>query len=206
MRFLNLIGPYLAAWGDWTYLVIFAMALLESTAFLGLLVPGTTFAIFIGFLASQGLLDLGDVLIVASLGGVTGDTISYFWGKSGKNWFSPDSKIFKEEYLRYGQTFFKNHGDTSIFWGRFVGPLRPVVPFVAGLSGLRLGTFFIFDVMGGIASAFVYTLLGFYFGEAWGRAVHILGRVGLGALILILGVILVGYIFNKLVLRKDKII
>ena len=51
--------------GQWGYLVIFLGAMLESAAFLGLVIPGESLVLLAGFLAAQGLLDL-DVLMGVS--------------------------------------------------------------------------------------------------------------------------------------------
>ena len=46
--------------GHWGYLIIFLAAFLESSAFMGLLVPGESVVVLSGFLASQGYLELGE--------------------------------------------------------------------------------------------------------------------------------------------------
>src|SRR5436305_11941619 len=73
--------------GQWGYLVIFLGAVLESAAFLGLVFPGESLVIVAGFLAAQGLLDIGDLIVVAAIGAIIGDARGYEmarrWGRSG---------------------------------------------------------------------------------------------------------------------------
>ena len=67
--------------GHWGYLVIFLGAMLESAAFLGLLVPGERLVLAAGFIAAQRLLALDVVIFVAAIGAVVGDSIGYEIGR-----------------------------------------------------------------------------------------------------------------------------
>jgi membrane-associated protein len=74
---LNIILPHLNHWG---YYGLFLMTFLETSAFLGFLVPGESMVVIAGLLASRGVLGLGDVIWVASAGAIMGDTVGYFIG------------------------------------------------------------------------------------------------------------------------------
>jgi membrane protein DedA with SNARE-associated domain len=54
--------------------------------------------------------------------------------------------------LTRGYAFFGRHGGKSVFIGRFFGPLRAVIPLVAGISKMRPMRFWIANV----SSAFVW--------------------------------------------------
>ncbi len=202
MRFINFFAPHIAALGPWVYAVIGLVALGESTAFLGLLIPGTTFTVFTGFLASQKLINVGDVIWIVSLGGIVGDWISYEWGRHGRSWFAIENKIFKLSHLERGQQFFAKYGNKSVILARFVGPLRPIVPFVAGMGRMPRSAFFFWNIVSGVLAAAAYTALGFFFGAAWGGVADAIGRIGAGAIILILAVLILGYIFDLTLLKK----
>lgn len=190
--------------GQWSYVLIFLVALLESTAFVGLLVPGTTFAIFTGFLASQKIIDVGDVIWIMTLGGVAGDALSYYFGTRGKAWFNKTNRFFKQSYLDRGKIFFERHGEKSVMLARFIGPFRPVVPFIAGAVRMPKLKFFGYNIIGGLLAAMFYTLTGYFFGEAWKSVANILGRFGVGAVVLVLGILIFGYIFDTYILKKTK--
>ncbi len=76
-RIMDFLLPHLNHWG---YYVLFLMTFLETSAFLGFLVPGESMVVIAGLLASRGVLELGDVIWVASLGAIMGDTVGYFTG------------------------------------------------------------------------------------------------------------------------------
>ncbi len=169
--------PRLEHLGLWTYWIVFLAALIEATAFVGLFFPGTTFVVFVGYLSSRHIIDVGDAMWFVALGGIIGDSISYYLGRKGKNYFKSGSRFFKPELLDKGKKFFERHGAVGVFFARFVGPLRPVVPFVAGLSHMDSKRFFLFNILGGIAAAVVYILIGYYFGYAWHTYRHALRHV-----------------------------
>lgn len=166
--------PRLEHMGLWTYWIVFLAALIEATAFVGLFFPGTTLVIFVGYLASRHVLDVGDAIWFVAAGGIVGDAISYYFGLRGKNYFKAGSRFFKPEFLDKGKAFFVRHGAKSVFFARFIGPLRPIVPFVAGLSHMNTKRFFLFNVIGGVASAAVYIIIGYYFGFAWHNYRHVI--------------------------------
>ena len=51
------------------------MTFLETSAFLGFLVPGESMVVISGLLASRGVLELGNVIWVASPGAIMGDLV-----------------------------------------------------------------------------------------------------------------------------------
>ena len=132
-RVLNMIGLL----GHWGYLIIFVAAFLESSAFMGLLMPGESVVVLSGFLASQGYLEIGDVLWVISLGAVLGDSVGYSLGKAiGRGYFKRHKRLLflKEKHFQRADTYFQQHGGKTILFGRFVGFLRAMAPFAAGMS------------------------------------------------------------------------
>jgi membrane protein DedA with SNARE-associated domain len=150
--------------GSIAYVIAFGISFVESIAFIGLVIPSTGILIALGFLVSWGELNVLTVLIAVALGGFLGDLISFHLGKHGLQWFKPDNKIFKLEYLKKGQVFFARHGSKSIFFARFISPLRPVVPFVAGLFGMAKSQFTMYAVLGSIFSGATYLGIGYGIG------------------------------------------
>ena len=117
----------------WGYLVIFLVSLLESLAFVGIFIPGTVVIVFAGFAAAQGYLQVAAVLWFAAIGAIVGDALSFSLGKRGTRLFRNEHKILRAAHLERGEKFLKQHGSKSVFLGRFIGPIRPIIPFVAGM-------------------------------------------------------------------------
>lgn len=148
-------------WGYWFILLV---SLVEALVIVGSFIPGALFVVFAGVLVSKGVYDLGDMIIFASVGAILGDIVSYYLGTKGIHLFKNENRFLKEDHLASGKQFFKKHGDKSILLGRFLGPLRSIVPFVAGLTGMNKKTFLIWNVIGGIAWAVSHILIGYFFG------------------------------------------
>ncbi|MFQ5688613.1 MAG: DedA family protein, partial [Candidatus Scalindua sp.] len=185
------------------YLVVLLVAFFESIAFIGIAIPGSTFVIFIGFISSGGFLDLGDVVWFAAIGAIIGDTLSYYLGSNVDRFFKKDNKIFKSKYLEKGKTFFGKYGGRSIFLGRFIGPIRPIIPFVAGMFKMKIRNFFLWDIFSSFAWATAFLLIGFFFGQAWETIVLWSERSSL----LIAGLvffIVVFYILDRFVIKRGK--
>jgi membrane protein DedA with SNARE-associated domain len=121
----------------WAMFVIGLTAFGESFVFLSLLFPGTTILIAAGALISAGILDPISSVIAGIVGAVLGDSVSFWFGQK----FGPLlPKIWPfrghPERLTHGISFFKRYGGSSIFIGRFFGPLRAVVPLAAGMMNM----------------------------------------------------------------------
>jgi membrane protein DedA with SNARE-associated domain/membrane-associated phospholipid phosphatase len=202
-RLLNTISIL----GHWGYLIIFIVAFLESSAFMGLLVPGESVVVLSGFLASQGYLEIGDLLWVVCLGAVLGDSVGYSFGKAiDKGYFERHKRLLflKEKHLHKMDAYFQQHGGKTIFFGRFIGFLRAMAPFVAGMSRMPYGRFFVYNAAGGILWSISFTLLGYFFGQSWQLIEKWSGRTGLFAVFMLLVVVFLGYLYRTLAKRQAE--
>jgi undecaprenyl-diphosphatase len=203
MDFLNFLLPTIEHFSMLGYWLVFLLAFAESLAFIGLFVPGSVAVIFAGFLAAQGVLDIGDLFWFAAVGAILGDGLSYYLGRRGAISFRPENRIFKPELLEKGENFFKKHGAASVCWGRFVGWVRPVIPFVAGLFKLNRKTFFFYNILSGILWAAVHISVGYFFGQTW--QVIMVWSSRLGVLVAaILGFFIVFYGLKWLIVKKGR--
>jgi membrane protein DedA with SNARE-associated domain/membrane-associated phospholipid phosphatase len=165
--------------GQWAYLVIFLGAMLESAAFLGLVIPGESLVLLAGFLAAQGFLDLDVLIAVVAVGAVLGDSIGYEMGR----WMGRPALLhygsrfgLSEERVARADAFFARHGSKAVFLGRFVGFARALVPFLAGTSRMAYRSFLPYNVLGAVLWAPAVTLLGYFLGASWQTAGRWLGR------------------------------
>src|SRR5690348_697671 len=114
--------------------IMFAVSFAESLAFLSLLVPGWGIMVAAGALAGSGVLDPWPVVIGAIIGAIFGDSVSYgigrYLGHSVANYW-PFTR--HPDLLVKGHRFFERWGGLSIALGRFFGPVRAVIPLIAGI-------------------------------------------------------------------------
>ncbi|HZR46298.1 MAG TPA: DedA family protein [Candidatus Manganitrophaceae bacterium] len=167
--------------GHWGYLIVFLGATLEASAFLGIVVPGESLVLIGGFLANQGVLDLGDLIVLVALGAVLGDSIGYELGRYlGRSWLLRYGRWagLRPEHLDRVDQVFERHGGKSVFFGRFIGFLRALVPFIAGASRMRYRQFLFYNALGGILWSITFVLLGYFLGASWQVAEKWVGRAG----------------------------
>jgi len=203
MHFIDFIIPVVEHYALAGYFVIFLVFILESLAFVGLVVPGAALLLFVGFLSVKGVLDIIYLFAIASLGSFVGDYISFRLGRRGKNFFRHENRFFKLAYLKKGEAFFHRHGNKSIFLARFIGPIRPVSSFIAGLAKMKSNRFYPINTLSIIVWVAAYLAIGYFFGQAW-RAVEIWSsRVGLFLFIIAFFVGL-AYVLEKFIERRGR--
>ncbi len=155
------LHPHLAG------MATFLIALGESLAVIGLLIPGSVLMTAIGTLMGAGILPIPSILIWAILGSIAGDSASYWIGRHFKDHVRDIWPFRKYPYLmEKGEAFFKKHGGKSVFLGRFVGPVRPIVPMIAGMMAMRARKFIPANVISALLWAPFYMLPGMLIGAA----------------------------------------
>ncbi|MBB3229497.1 VTT domain-containing protein [Halomonas stenophila] len=150
--------------------LIAAIALIESLALVGLLVPGVVLITAAASMAGHQEVAVGTVLAAAFLGAVVGDGLSFWIGYTQRERVTtlwPLSRY--PEWLAQGARFFQRHGPLSVLLGRFVGPVRPVVPLIAGMMHMPPRTFTWANLGSALLWAPAYVLPGYLLGRAWQR-------------------------------------
>jgi undecaprenyl-diphosphatase len=157
---------------------VFFIALMESLVLLGLLIPGAALLFGAGALIATGALPLYPILIWTILGAAVGDIISFLLGSH----YHQRLRViwpFKRYPLlvNRGVDFFVRNGGKSIFMARFFGPLRPIVPAIAGMMSMSTSRFLVIDGIACVLWAPVYILPGMVFGASLGLAAEVAGRL-----------------------------
>ncbi len=186
--------------GHWGYLVIFLGATLESAAFLGFFIPGETLVVVAGALAALGILDLSDLIALVAVGAILGDNISYQLGRRlGHPWLVHYGGRVGLDHARLERVdaFYQRHGGAAVVFGRFIGFLRALVPFVAGAAGMSYPRFLCFNAVAGMAWAAAIVLLGYFLGGSWRIVQTWLGQTGLVAVGVVTAAALVIWLYRR---------
>lgn len=190
---LDGLTTWLAGHPQWLGLAIFLIACTECLAIAGILVPGTLLLFAVAVLAGSGALGLGATLALAYLGGLLGDALSYAIGR----YFHQDIRRLPglrhhPQWLAGAEGYFQRYGIASLLVGRFIGPLRPMLPMVAGMLNMPAGRFTAVSLVAAAGWALVYLLPGWATGAAlrlplpagfWGQVALVVG--GLTLLVLV---------------------
>jgi len=145
------VVDFIASSQGWAGPLIALLAFAESMAVVGLIVPFTAMIVASGALLASGVLDPWVVLPWGIGGAVLGDAVSYWIGRYLGHrvhhmWpFKNDP-----EMLAQGHRFFVRWGVLSVCLGRFFGPLRAVVPLVAGVMEMPQARFQVANVVSAI--------------------------------------------------------
>lgn len=161
---------------------MFFIALTESLAAVGLLVPGAVLMVSFGALIGMGIVGFWPVLFAAFTGAIVGDGLSFWLGHH----YSDRLRTFwpfrnHPQWLNLGERYFYRHGGKSILFGRFVGPVRPFIPVVAGMLGMQPRAFYIANILSALVWAPAYLVPGMAFGASLALA----GEVALRLVVLL---------------------
>ncbi len=206
-NFTNYIISLVSIFKDhqWSlYLSVFLAALIESLPIIGAFIPGTLILLLFGVFAANGFGSLGVIILLSAIGAIIGDTTGYLFGKYGRKFFKEHNRLLKLSHIHSGEVFFAKHGGKSVLFGRFVGPIRPIISLVAGATHTPFGRFFIFNVLGALIWVGVYIILGFIFANNISLIDRIISEISTVALILIvLGSGIYFYFKKRAVIIKD---
>jgi len=170
----------------WALAGVFLVASGESLAVVGLIVPGAAVMVAAGALVALGALEFWPTLLAAVAGAIAGDGISYWLGHHYRDRLRSVWPFRSHpDWLSRGETFFRRHGAKSILFGRFVGPVRPIIPVVAGMLGMLPAVFYAVNVLSALAWAPAYLLPGMAFGASLALAGAVAARLAVLLVLLV---------------------
>ena len=157
---------------DLGYPGLFLLVVLEST-----LVPVPSLLVFpfAGFLAHQGVFSLPVILVLNTVGALTGSALSYWVGvKGGKPFLLRYGKYFFVNAADIEKThrFFETYGARAILIGRFVPVVRHVQSIPAGIARMSFRTFLIQTGIGATVWGGGLMVVGYVLGSKWETIEH----------------------------------
>jgi len=174
---------------------VFAAALLESIAVIGVFVPGSLVVFGGGVLIGLQVLDPWRVTLVAMSGAALGDGFNFWLGRRYHEQLRNRWPLKKyPELLDRGQAYFARNGGKSMFVGRLVGPLRAVVPMIAGMSDMPVRRFTWMNLLSALAWAATHLLPGALFGAS----LQLAGAMSSRLLVLLAGAVTVVWLCTAL--------
>lgn len=153
------------------YVGIFLLMTLESAL---IPIPSEVTMPFAGFLAQGGSLNFWAIVLVGSIGNLTGSLIAYAIG-----YFLEESVILslvkkygkfvllsEHEYLR-AVKWFQKYGNPITFFSRLLPAVRTFISLPAGLAEMNVVKFAIYTFLGAAVWSTFLTWIGFYLGTKW---------------------------------------
>ncbi|BAO43150.1 VTT domain-containing protein [Thiolapillus brandeum] len=192
---------WVGAHPGWAGVVVFLMAFAESLAVVGIMVPGVAVMFAVGALIGTGALDFWLMVLWAILGAVAGDGLSFWLGKRYQQQLTglwPFSK--HPAMLEKGMAFFRRYGGKSVAIGRFFGPVRAVIPLVAGMMNMSSPAFLFANVLSALVWAPAYLLPGMAFGASMELASEVALRLVILLVLLVGSLWFLGWLSHRLFL------
>lgn len=184
---------FIATHRSWAGPIVGLLAFSESFAVIGILIPGTAILLSVGGLVGAGLLDPVTTALWAFSGAVAANWASYNLGrKIGPRVYRSWPLNRDRTMVARARLFFRRYGFAAVFLSRFLGPMRAVVPAVAGVMEMNLRRFHVANFVSGVLWVAAIFAPGYVAADSLGgdreiSAVHIAAFAGGIAAITIAG-------------------
>ena len=154
-------------YGAWVYAILFVVIFAETGLVVCPFLPGDSILFIAGTVVAVADLNVHVLVIVLIVAAVLGDSVNYAVGRyiGPKAFQRPDSRWFRQEYLRRTQSFYDKYGGVTIIIGRFVPIIRTFAPFLAGVAGMPYRRFLSYNIIGGCLWIGLLVYAGFLFGN-----------------------------------------
>ncbi len=182
----------------WSLVLAFLISVSESLAVVGLFVPGFIMMTGMGMLVAAGAIGFWPIVAATVLGAILGDGLSYWLGhyfKDDVRRFWPFSRY--PASLEVGVRFFDRWGPMSVVFGRFVGPVRPIIPVVAGMMGMTPARFTVWNVVSALLWAPLTIIPGILLAASVKLAAETTVRLAIVILVLVGAIWLAGWLVGK---------
>ncbi|MBW1605753.1 VTT domain-containing protein [Lactobacillus sp. Sy-1] len=190
---INIVNNF----GNWTYLILFAVILIETGAVVLPFLPGDSLLFAAAALSANASYSLNIWVFIGLflLASIAGDSINFLLGKKvgtrllDNRWVQ---KIIKPEHIDKTHHFFEKHGAAAIFLARFMPIIRTLIPFVAATGKMKYKQFVTHNVPACFAWVLICCGAGYFFGNIPFIQEHfsavILGIIAVSLLPAIIGV------------------
>jgi membrane protein DedA with SNARE-associated domain len=145
-------------------------------------VPSEVTLLFSGFAVHQGWMSFPLAVLAATAGNLAGSMIAYGVGATGQLQRVP----LLRQMLGRGETLLERHGTRAVFIARLLPLARTFVSLPAGARSIPLIPFITLTSAGCALWAVGFVLAGMLAGGAWASVNSLIGRVLLGAGLLVL--------------------
>ena len=121
-----------------------------------------------GYLAQQGQMHMGLVILSGTLGSLVGAYANYFVAR----WLGRPLVIkygryvwITEEHFNKVETFFLSHGEISTFIGRLLPVIRHLISIPAGIARMNHWRFSLYTTVGAAIWVSILSWIGYFIGQ-----------------------------------------
>lgn len=185
------------------FTVVGILVFAEAAVFFGFIFPGETAVILGGVVASGGHVDIYALCGLVVVCAIAGDTVGYWVGhRWGDRVLQLKLLAHRRGAIDKALNLLRTRGSLAVILGRFTAFLRAVTPGLAGMSKMHYPRFLLANATGGIIWGTLFTLLGYWLGNAYRKAEKYAGWASTGLLLLLL-TLAVGLFIKERLGEKD---
>lgn len=145
---LSKIELFLSTNPEYAWLTILCFAFIESFILSGILIPFSSAILFSTcvYIYNVDLLPLYIIAPAALLGANLGDTSGFIFGKRvGPKILETKFFIKRHRNIVRTKNFLARRGTYAVIIGRFIPAIRPITPFLLGISNIKPIRFYMAD-------------------------------------------------------------
>jgi membrane-associated protein len=160
------LGTMLSSYGPAVYALLFGIVFAETGLVIFPFLPGDTLLFMGGAFCATGSMHAGLLISLLVIAAVTGNTVNFYVGRAiGQQAYTRNYRWLDRNALEKTHVFFETHGGKTIVLARWLPVVRTFAPFVAGISGMSLGRFQIYNVSGALFWVVTLVAAGYFFGN-----------------------------------------
>ncbi|AJY71646.1 DedA family protein [Geobacter sulfurreducens] len=184
------LGQYLTTYG---YGVLFVWTFLEGEAGL----------ILAGFLAFQGYLDIGGVILTALGGAFAGDQFYFYLGRWKGPWLLKVFTLIARKF-RKALRLIERYGTFVAFVSRYTYGFRIILPIILGMTTFPARRFLWLNLCSASLWAVLFSLAGYFFGKSASLFVEDVSRYESHLLAILAGLVFCMWLFHLIHARMRR--
>ncbi|MEW6407427.1 MAG: DedA family protein [Patescibacteria group bacterium] len=171
--------------------------------FLSIALGGEILLLAAGALSSFGYLNFLEIILAAAVGVVLVDSLWYLLGRTGRKIVflkNLGKKFIRKESYDHWEKQFGKYSVKTILFLRLIYGFRAFILMAAGAAKMKFSKFFIFNLLGSLIWATIFTLLGYFFGHSFNLLKNMIENIYLfvpAAVACILIIILLIYFLKR---------
>ncbi|MGJ0118132.1 DedA family protein [Williamsia sp. MIQD14] len=179
------------------YLLVWSLVYTETAALLGLILPGETALLAGGVAAAVGETNIAWLIAGACVAAICGDATGFTLGRH----FGPRIRVSRlgrqigpGRWDRVAQAV-QRRGIPTVIGARWIGYVRTLTPFVAGMSRMPVKIYLVANIIGGLIWVISVGVIGYFVGATVGARLLLYGALVVGvAALLFVGI---GWLRNR---------
>ena len=159
------LDQIIRSYGTWTYAILFLIVFVETGVVVMPLLPGDSLLFAAGAFAARGSLNVGFLFVLLAVAAILGDNVNYWIGRYLAPRMEKGIPFIKQKHIDKTNAFYAKHGGKTVIIARFMPIVRTFAPFVAGVGAMNFRTFFLYNIVGGVAWVAMFVFGGYFFGN-----------------------------------------